>query len=724
MRINTQWKQTLFFMIGLIVIPQVSQAALSKGLFADGPPAWTETDIEKAPLVGEEVTLTCRFFTLFQDKTEGWLEFELPPNAEIIAGEQKPSFSFTAEEVKDIGVNETPIPTVQAEITVLFKQAGEKHVNCSLYKMDGKMLAAGGGVDLSIGDTESFFLHGPLYMDSLPALLSPQAPQSASLSLSDTTVVGDMTPLSCTARVFDDSVSEVRLQLVLPDTASLASGELDSGWQTPVPLFRLDSSVIFQNTGEQTVQCQMTFRRAGQTYAGTTAVAVTQVQETDASTAMPQALIKTLPSPSITPSALLAALSAPQTPAITEYTPGYSSYLFHQPAQLTLEGHWRVADRNGQPVALPLTVEVFRADTGAQVAACITQPEHNGFYACGPFHHVSGGVFLNRVSAYLHIKGEGVDEILQVIDPQTGQPYTVVSAPHYPERAYRDIPDLPLDSTVGYSSNHLISTPDNTERAFWVMQELLGVWRYVWAETQRMQLNPHSAGSATVLWHHTVKPNVPYQTASYHQGLMTLGRDAPWSASLIRYAYARAIQDRIYRQNVALTPVTFEHCSPEVTLTVAHEDLSCAWAAGWAAFFSAATEAQASATFDMLLSPAPSKQAPDMYHMDLELAHSSQQEQWMGGANVPARIAAALWDLFDQRNVNQDETAGETLDQDFIWAGFEPLWNTFFHTPVPVFFDPAQDFSKPSYLQQWVNRGYYSNGTQEIDLLRHNRIFE
>ncbi len=728
MRINRQWMQTLFFMMGFVVLPSVSQAVLFNNIITESPPIWTKTGIEKVPLMGEAATVICYFFAPSPiTGREGWIEFELPSDVEMIAGEQKSLFSFTTEDVKGVDINNIPISTLQAEITVVFKQAGEKHINCSLYKMDGEMFSGGGGLDLIIGDTESFFLHGDVSQPPLQPQLSPQAPQSALLNLNTTATLGAITPLSCETQVLDDSVGEARLQWVLPDTASLASGELDSGWQAIDPSLRLESSVIFQNSGEQRVQCQMTFRRAGATYAGATAVAVTQVQETDEAMTSSQTLIKTLPYPSITPTALLEALSAPQSPTTTGYTPGYYDIRAILPDLLTLEGHWRFTDRNGQPAALPLTVEVFRADTGAQVAACITQPEHNGFYACKPFHYSPGTVLVTRVSAYLHIKGEGVDEVLQVIDPQTGLPYTAVSAPHLPNQAYRGTSDMQADITdslVGYFSNNNISTPDNSERAFWVMQELLGVWRYVWEHTQRMQLSPHSAGSATVLWHHTVKPTLPYQTASYRHGLITLGRDAPWSASLIRYAYAHAIRDRIYRQNVALTPVTFDHCSSEVALTVAHEDLSCAWAAGWAAFFSAATEAQASTTFDILLSPTPGKQAPDMYRMDLELAHSSQQDQWMGGANVPARIAAALWDLFDQRNIHQDETAGETLDQDFIWAGFEPLWDTFFHTPVPVFFDPAQDFSKPSYLQQWVNRGYYSNGTQEIDLLRHNRIFE
>lgn len=326
---------------------------------------------------------------------------------------------------------------------------------------------------------------------------------------------------------------------------------------------------------------------------------------------------------------------------------------------LTLLGKWQFKNRTNQYApARHLLVQIINSTTNEVLASSYT--DANGDYSCGPF--LNPGVPLKSVlSTYVDAAGN----ILTVIDPDLVVPpgqTTPVSIDH----AHKSASPAHTFGNIGtgYIGSNLVpygEENDHLNRAFWLMDDLIKTWLFVWSNTG------DQPGGAIVEWNNSLQlPNDQYWSGFHIQ----IRGASPMSDSILLHEYAHNIMWNIYHRMPSSS-----NCNPHNPLYLS--DYQCAWKEGWANFMALAVKNDCS-----FVLPHPTNSNTTGGWINFENTSSCDE-----GPQVEGRVTGFLWDVLDSANDNLDDYDGV----------FSDIWNAFSYR----YTDDIIEFA-----ENWINLGY------------------
>lgn len=324
--------------------------------------------------------------------------------------------------------------------------------------------------------------------------------------------------------------------------------------------------------------------------------------------------------------------------------------------QLTVTGHWSYQGRDGvNHPARNLLVEVVRGDDNANLAYCFTDLQ--GAYSCGPFTNPGSVGVRVRLFSWTHLTP---DDTLSVVNPDWGSPPSA-------NDAYTVGTGAVVFADGTHDIGSLRPTPGgNAERAYWTVDDLIDVWRYV-----NFNGGGTTVGSITVEW------KIDSTTGNYYidGSHVYLKGDAPLAqlGSTVKHEYGHNAMWNVFG---AYFPPTA--CGSPHYANVAY-DAGCAWTEGWATFLALVTNNTPIyywANGDSLDFEGPTWGTPN----------------WDTGDWVEGRVAGALWDIFDNQEDNDDLYGG---------GAFAPFWDLMRSYRIDVF---------TQWWSHWLGRGY-DNGS-------------
>jgi hypothetical protein len=335
---------------------------------------------------------------------------------------------------------------------------------------------------------------------------------------------------------------------------------------------------------------------------------------------------------------------------------------------LTVTGRWSYHDRADAylPVREAL-VELIRGDNSAHLAWCYT--DLSGNYSCGPVNNPGSVGVRTRMHSWTRYNPNG--DTIAVVNPDWGT--TNDTANTYRVRTGAVVLS---DGTRDIGSWH-VNNNDPYERAFWTLDDLISVWRYI-----RFNGGGVDAGSTTVEWkidstvgdHYSIDGNV------HLRGTTPLAA----KGTVAKHEYAHNIMWNIY-QGWPSTP----NCNPHIIQQTSSR--GCAWTEGWAEFL------------PMVVNDDPRFYWPDGSSLNLE-SPTWGSFGWDQGDDVEGRVAGALWDMFDNRN-DGDDTYGTRQ--------FANFWSVLKHTNSTTF---------SSWFGWWILTGQSNVGWGPVMSIYQNTI--
>ena len=235
---------------------------------------------------------------------------------------------------------------------------------------------------------------------------------------------------------------------------------------------------------------------------------------------------------------------------------------------LTITGRWRFYNRDGVVDLEQMIVEIVRGDNGNHLAWCYT--DASGYYTCGPFTNPGGVGVRSRYLSYTNFNP--YNDILVTVNPDTGTTGNTANA-----FAFTTSVQSFSDGTHDIGAWTTGSSNDN-RRAFWITNDLIRVWKYVYYQTGGSQNPVETSGPSTVQWKISSTDGTYYSRG----GNVHLKGDDPLSKTVVGHEYGHNIMWTIYG---VWMPTTY--CpSPHYIQYFSH--VNCAWTEGWANFITIA----------------------------------------------------------------------------------------------------------------------------------------
>lgn len=545
------------------------------------------------------------------------------------------------------------------------------------------LLAA--GTFLGPVETQAATAGGP----SDQTLDEPSTPIQVNLTIDRLPLLGQAATLTCTAISIAEA-PDSELAIELPDSAQLTGGELTwRGTLTPGQPAAISATVVFKDPGDAAIRCrarhtvddlnswgdlQAVYLSVGQeeTLEGYAPVPASQhdplgeveVAGTGTVVSAEAAYPASTPveSPDQQPPAVDAQFDATQPANVLPETPD---------GNLTITGRWRFYGRDGAVDSEQMIVEIVRGDNGNHLAWCYT--DASGYYTCGPFTNPGGVGVRSRYISYTNFNP--YNDILVTVNPDTGTTGNTANA-----FAFTTSVQSFSDGTHDIGAWTTGSSNDN-RRAFWITNDLIRVWKYVFYQTGSSQSPQETSGPSTVQW------NISSTDGTYYSrgGNVHLAGDDPISKTVVGHEYGHNIMWTIYG---AWLPTTY--CpSPHYIQYFSH--VNCAWTEGWANFITIAVNNEPVyywASGSTLNLETPSWTTPN----------------WDDGDGVEGRVAGAMWDILDPANEGDDQwTEGDLID----------LWDTIYH---------QNDSNFSEYWAAWKSRGHENGSAGPIMSLYQSTI--
>ena len=328
---------------------------------------------------------------------------------------------------------------------------------------------------------------------------------------------------------------------------------------------------------------------------------------------------------------------------------------------LTINGRWRFYDRDDTLTSEQMLVEIVRGDNNDHLAWCYT--DIDGLYSCGPFSNPNSAGIKSWFLSYMNFSP--YDDILVTINPDWG---TTAST----DNAY--VTTTPVE--IFSDGTHDIGAwevPNNStyERAYWITEDLIRVYKYIWFETGMSQNPQETAGPGTVEWKIDSTDGTYYLEAG---NIHLTGAD-PLSNTVVGHEYAHNIMYSVY----GYYPTT--NC-PDLHYIEDRSSIICAWTEGWANFLPLAVNND----------PIYRWSSGAMLNLETPTWGTAG---WDEGDDVEGRVAGALWDIYDSINDGYDKYCDGSIIN---------IWDVFFHEKHDNFFQ---------YWTSWMSRGHNISGANK-----------
>lgn len=330
---------------------------------------------------------------------------------------------------------------------------------------------------------------------------------------------------------------------------------------------------------------------------------------------------------------------------------------------LTITGRWRFYNRDGVLDSEQMIVEIVRGDNGNHLAWCFTDAA--GYYTCGPFTNPGAAGVRSRYLSYTNFNPYA--DILVTVNPDTGTAGTTANAFAF-TTSVQSFPDGTYD-IGGWNT----TSSNNNRRAWWITNDLIRTWKYVWAQTGSSQSPQETSGPSTVQW------KIDSTDGTYYSrgGNIHLKGDDPLSKTVVGHEYGHNMMWTIYG---AWMPTTY--CpSPHYIQYYSH--VNCAWTEGWANFITIAVNDE------------PVYYWASGSSLNLETP-SWTTANWDDGDGVEGRVAGGLWDILD---------AADDGDDTYSDGGLTNIWDTIYH---------QNDTNYSEYWTAWLSRGHDNSSAGPI----------
>lgn len=513
------------------------------------------------------------------------------------------------------------------------------------------------------------------------ALAEPATPLQVDLSIDRLAPLGQPETLTCVVSTAFDAPG-TRATIELPANAELVGGALS--WQgdllagQPVTLA---ATVIFKSGGDTAIACRalrvteeldtwgdldMVYLSVGQeqTLEGFAPVPLSEHDPLGQVESAGQGVVVSEQAAYPAPPASAGPESAP--PAVDAHQKGAeppSSAIETPLGNLTITGRWRFYNRDGDIDSEQMIVEIVRGDNSAHLAWCYTDAA--GYYTCGPFTNPGGVGVRSRYLSYTNFNP--YNDILVTVNPDTGTAGSTGNAFAFTS-SVQSFPDGTSD--IGAWST---GSSNNNRRAFWIVSDLIRVWKYIWFQTGSSQAPQETSGQGTVQW------KIDSTDGTYYSrgGNIHLDGADPLSKTVVGHEYGHNMMWNIYG---AWMPTTY--CpSPHYIQYFSH--VNCAWTEGWANFITIAVNNE-----------------PVYYWSDggsLNLENPSwPTANWDDGDGVEGRVAGGLWDILD---------AADDGDDTYSDGGLTDIWDTIYH---------QNDSNYSEYWTAWLSRGHTNSSAGPI----------
>jgi len=313
----------------------------------------------------------------------------------------------------------------------------------------------------------------------------------------------------------------------------------------------------------------------------------------------------------------------PSNPLIKQRKISNEKPLRSDDGSLTIEGRWQFYGRNSSLESEQMKVYIVRGDNNKILSICYT--DENGYYSCGPFGNPGSAgvrsVFVTSVTYSLN------RDTLRVINLDTKNVFAYTT------------PSVKFQDGTRNIGSYFIGKDKENVRAYWLQKDLIKVWKFIYHNAGKYQNPKVSAGSCTIRW------KADSEDGNYYNlgGDIYLEADAPLSNTVVGHEYGHRIMYGVYG-----------NCFPNDNCPSPHyiglaSNTTCAWTEGWANFLPLAVNNDPVYRWEK-----SSRNLETTYH-----------EGWENGDAVEGRIAASLWDIYDQENDNLDKYSDQTFRK--IW---------------------------------------------------------
>jgi hypothetical protein len=513
------------------------------------------------------------------------------------------------------------------------------------------------------------------------ALAEPATPIQVDLQIDRLARLGETAALSCVVSAAYDAPG-ARAAIELPANAELASGALS--WQgdllagQPVTL---NATILFKGSGDTAIACRALrpteeldtwgdldtlYLSVGEqeTLDGFAPVPLTErdvlgeMESPGQGVVLSQLAAYPASSPSDAPDNAAPAVDAHQKgaePAVAAVETPLGN--------LTITGRWRFYNRDGVLDSEQMIIEIVRGDNGNHLAWCYTDAA--GYYTCGPFTNPGGVGVRSRYLSYTNFNP--YNDILVTVNPDTGTTGSTGNAFAF-TTSVQSFADGTHD-IGGWSTG----SSNNNRRAYWVTNDLIRVWKYIWFQTGSSQSPQETSGQATVQW------KIDSTDGTYYSrgGNIHLEGADPLSKTVVGHEYGHNMMWNIYG---AWMPTTY--CpSPHYIQYASH--VNCAWTEGWANFITIAVNNE------------PVYYWSSGSTLNLETP-SWTTSNWDDGDSVEGRVAGGMWDILDAANDGDDTYSdGNLVD----------IWDTIYH---------QNDSNYSEYWAAWKSRGHTNTSAGPI----------
>jgi hypothetical protein len=323
------------------------------------------------------------------------------------------------------------------------------------------------------------------------------------------------------------------------------------------------------------------------------------------------------------------------------------------PGSLTITGRWRFHDRDDVKRSEQMLVEIVNGDDFSHLAWCYTDVD--GYYSCGPFTNPGSDGVVSLWYSYVKFSGNR----LLTVNPDWGtdaSPYNAYYVMTHPAMTFSD-------GTQDIGSWY-INNDNYYERAFWITDDLIREYKYIWFNAGKSQSPQETAGPGTVEWKIDSTDGTYYRRG---ENIHLEGED-PLSNTVVGHEYGHNIMWTIYGDWMPTT-----HCpSPHYIQYSSH--VNCAWTEGWANFITIAANND------------PVYRWASGSSLNLENP-TWGTPYWHEGEDVEGRVAGAMWDIIDTHDDGYDQYDGSFAD----------IWDTIYH---------QNDNRFSEYWAAWKSRGH------------------
>lgn len=336
---------------------------------------------------------------------------------------------------------------------------------------------------------------------------------------------------------------------------------------------------------------------------------------------------------------------------------------------LTVTGTWSYYDRDDvYTPAREYLVELVQGDNSAHLSWCYT--DLSGQYSCGPVTNPGGVGVRTILNSWTSFNPN--PDTLAVVNPDWGTTNAVGNS----FRAQSGVVVL-ADGTQSIGGWYVLNG-DAYERAFWTLQDVIDVWRYI-----HFNGGGGEAGATTVQWKIDSTDGTYYSPGG---NVHLMGVDP--------LAKAGTVAKHEYGHNILYTAYggyypPFPNCNPhsiQVALSA-----GCGWTEGWAEFLPSVVNNEAAFYW------------PGGARLDLETP-TWGSSGWDSGDWPEGRVAGAMWDMFDAQNDGDDTYSN---------GAFADFWDVIYNVNSDTF---------SQWWASWLARGHNNASWGPIMGLYQNTI--